>query len=73
MGRKYNLGSSSDMKRYMKDLEEEIRKDVLRQLRIKGQNVTCPKCGHAFTVQSEKFTCPNCSENITLELIPKVE
>ncbi len=58
----YELGNKSDMKRFMKDLEKEVIKDIESQLK----NYRCPSCGHRFSAEIGENVCPSCHQEITI-------
>ncbi len=68
MPKKYNLNSSSDMRRFSRDLE----KNVLNMARDKANSMTferkCPHCNSVIKVQSGINFCPICQRQIKVNL-----
>lgn len=59
MSRKCNISSNSDMKRFMKDLEEKALREAEKQIRQKGLEIECPNC-HAAVRMKPGEACPSC-------------
>jgi len=68
MGKSYNLGNSSDMRRFEKDLKKEIQDKTVEELHSRKYDVTCPSCGASVSVPTGKSRCPRCHEEIDLKL-----
>lgn len=68
MGRKYNLGSSSDMRRFQRDLEKEIIGKTKQTIMNQTYDVTCPHCQSRISVPPGKSCCPRCGQEVDLNL-----
>lgn len=64
MGRSYDLSSKSDMRRFTRDIE----KDVQKQMSKAGIDVKCPGCKAAIKVTPGANVCPKCGANIDVDL-----
>lgn len=68
MTKKYNLGSTSDMRRFTRDLENQISASVENHLYSQTYDVTCPHCNRKISVPVGKSRCPFCGNDIDLNL-----
>ena len=68
MAKKYNLGSKSDMRKFIKDLEGAVSADLKSQAMKSSYDVVCPECGRAFQATPDNNTCPNCREVVEFKL-----
>jgi predicted amidophosphoribosyltransferase len=68
MAKKYNLGSKSDMRKFMKDFNREVINDVKSQALNGEFEVTCPSCSNDITVPAGKSICSVCGEEIDLQI-----
>lgn len=59
MSKKYNISSSSDMKRFMKDLEKTVLHEADKQIRKNGLEIECPNCHAAVRIKPGEV-CPSC-------------
>lgn len=62
----FNL--NTDMDKFMKSLESDIKDSVRIQLEQETYEVECPKCGTVFEAPAGKSKCPACKEEINLKL-----
>ena len=67
MGKKYNLGSSSDMKRFTRDLEN-ITNAAINHAHTMDFEATCPQCNARVSLHSGLNFCPFCQNQINVEL-----
>ncbi len=58
----YKLNSKSDMRRFAKDLEKAIMKDIQSQ----KFDFTCPHCNHKIKVKTGKNKCQYCHNFINI-------
>ena len=65
---KYDLGKSSDVNRFMKDIENDILASATDDLMHDEYDVECPHCGAKIRLSPGKHPCPECSEEIDLKL-----
>ena len=66
MTKKYNIGSKSDMRRFERDLQKSLERNLAsHNLSI---DVKCPKCGNTFKASSGSNVCPHCKSEITLNI-----
>lgn len=68
MAKRYNLGNSSDMRRFEKDLNQQILSSVEQQLYSQTYEVTCPHCQQTVSVPAGENPCPACGKTIDLNL-----
>lgn len=72
MGRKYNLAKKSDMRRFVRDLEKDVRNTAQEAVKKEAYNrkydISCPHCQESISVPPGKSICPNCKKEITLTL-----
>lgn len=73
MSKKYNLGSNSDMRRFMKDLEKQIYSNAEQQIYSQTYAVDCPHCHNKVSVKPGSSLCPFCRNQIKLNLNIKYE
>lgn len=65
-GKKLDLSSKSDMKRFAKELEKAAVQEVEKQIRRKGIEVECPNCHAKVTVKHDE-ACPSCGTLIRFD------
>jgi Zn finger protein HypA/HybF involved in hydrogenase expression len=65
---KYDLGSSSDMKRFENDLQSAITDKAKEVIKSKTFSVECPKCKAKLNLPSGLSRCPNCGNEIKIQL-----
>lgn len=68
MTKKYNLGSNSDMKRLMKDLEKEVHSKAEQEIYSRTYDIECPECHNKISVKPGKSLCPICHNEVELNL-----
>lgn len=66
MGRNYDLLNKSDMRRFARDLEKDIKAAAKKSLISNGLNVDCPFCKNAFRMVSGENVCPACGNTATV-------
>ncbi|MBR6029177.1 MAG: hypothetical protein IKP40_08795 [Clostridia bacterium] len=67
MGKKLDLSSKSDMKRFAKELEKAAVKEAEKQIRRNGIEVECPNCHAKVTVKPDD-PCPSCGTLIRFDV-----
>lgn len=65
---KYNLGKSSDMRRFERDFKKDVEKQVQSQIQNLKFDVECPHCKNTVSVSSGRNTCPMCGSIIDVNL-----
>jgi Zn finger protein HypA/HybF involved in hydrogenase expression len=68
MAKKYNLSSKSDMNRFMKDLEQQVKSNAEQQIMARNYDVECPHCHSKISTRPGAGTCPVCHNTINLDL-----
>ena len=68
MGKTYDIGKNSDMKRFMRDLEKGVMDKAKRAVQQKNYDIDCPHCGKEINVPTGKSQCPYCKGEIDLTL-----
>ncbi len=68
MARNYNLGSKSDMQRFMRDLKSSVMDKAESAIRAKSFEADCPKCKAKIFVTEGRNICPRCGAEINLSL-----
>jgi len=66
MARKYNMGKKSDVKRFERQVEKDLKKQTNRQLK-KGVSSICPNCGKEIKISTGKNKCKYCGADINFE------
>lgn len=64
MAKKYNIGSKSDMRRF----ERDLKNDLMKQVRNGNYEVSCPHCNRRFSAHSGANTCPYCRNTVSLQI-----
>lgn len=67
MSRKYDMFSDSDMKRFIKDLENDTANIIQKQL----DNFSCDNCGKKFKAKLGLNRCPHCNQEINISFETK--
>lgn len=65
---KYNLGSSSDMRKFKKDMENAIKEKAKANIQSRNFDVLCPQCKAKVNVPAGKSLCPVCGMEINVKL-----
>lgn len=68
MGKKYNLGSSSDMRRLSRDLKNSVMDMTRSAVNDMDFEVECPHCHSHFQAHSGINICPMCLNEVKLNL-----
>ena len=68
MGKKYDLGKKSDIRKFKKDLEQSIFSNARDALAKETYKIECPKCHKTVSATAGPNVCPFCQEEINLEL-----
>ena len=68
MAKKYNLSSSSDMRRFRRDMERTIMDQARSAVSEMSYDVTCPHCNSTFPAHSGLNICPFCQNQVELKL-----
>ncbi|AWR91948.1 hypothetical protein LJ555_11740 [Lacticaseibacillus paracasei] len=68
MAKKFNLGSKSDMRRFMRAIEEEAKDKASDAIINHSYDFECPKCGTKFMVRvGSPNVCPKCGTSVNLK------
>lgn len=68
MAKKYNLGSSSDMRRLNRDLKKSVQ-DMARDAVVSMEfDVECPHCNSTVSMHSGLNICPICQKEVDVNL-----
>lgn len=73
MSNNYDLGSDSDMGRFIDDLRNDIIDSAEDEIRKRRYDLDCPSCGKPFKGRAGRNTRPHCGELINLKLDIKFE
>lgn len=68
MGKKYNLGSASDMKRFSRDLEKRVTNMIYDAANNVEFDYNCPHCNASIKIRSGFNICPVCRREIKVKL-----
>jgi len=68
MTKNYSLGSSSDMRRFEKDLKSAVYEQARSALSDREFDVECPKCNKDIQVKAGLNNCPHCNAEIEFNL-----
>ncbi|WP_159562765.1 MULTISPECIES: hypothetical protein [unclassified Exiguobacterium] len=68
MKNKYNLGSKSDMRKFSRDLEKQLREKTIHAVQNKSYDIECPHCKSLISIKPGKQRCPVCNEEINFTL-----
>lgn len=68
MGKKYNLSSKSDMRRFERDLNKSVQNMAVNALHSQAITIECPKYKRSFSAHSGTNTCPYCRRSVDLKL-----
>ena len=68
MGKEYNLGSTSDMKRFTKDMTNKAMELARESVKKRSFEVECPQCHSKITIPAGPSSCPFCRQAINLDL-----
>lgn len=58
----------TDMNKFSRNLETEIKDAARKQLEHETYEVECPKCGNVFKAPVGNSQCPVCNEDLNLKL-----
>lgn len=65
---KYNLNSSSDMRKVKKDMENAIKDKAKENIKGRNFDVLCPQCKEKVSVPAGRSLCPVCGMEINVKL-----
>ena len=68
MAKKYDLGKSSDMRKFQRDFEKDIKRQTEASISDLEFDVECPNCSVEFKAKSGLNRCPSCNEEVNLTL-----
>ena len=68
MKRTYRLDRKSDMNRFIRDLGEDLKKELCAEIMERTHQIECPACGTKISIPAGKSHCQHCSEEIDLHL-----
>lgn len=66
MSKTYDLGSQSDMHRFMSDIEKELKSQAMEEVVTSFHDFECPSCNRMIKVKVGQNTCPHCKQEIIL-------
>lgn len=58
--RKYDISKKTDLRRFERDIEKEIKKLAKDELVTSGADYDCPRCGKTYRVKQGDNVCPHC-------------
>lgn len=67
MAKKYNLGSSSDMRRFTRDLEKEVIANAKDQIHNSSFDAKCPNCKESIKVTEGLNICDRCQHKFVVD------
>ena len=73
MAKKYNLSSKSDMKHFMKALEQQVYSNAEKEIYSRTYDVECPDCHSKISIKPGKSHCLICHNEIDFNLNIKYE
>ena len=65
---KYNLGKSSDMKKFMRDIQRDIKTAAKKEIIQAEYEIECPECGTVSMAHVGRYICPACGKEIDFKL-----
>ncbi len=68
MAKKYDIGSSSDMRRFTEDLQSTVMDKARQHVLTRNYDISCPHCKASVSVPVGKSVCPLCRKEINLNL-----
>lgn len=68
MGKDYDISKSSDMRRFKRDMENEVKSRAKDSLNSRKYDIDCPHCQEKISIPTGKSLCPKCKEEIDLTL-----
>ncbi|GAK30401.1 hypothetical protein WOSG25_021980 [Weissella oryzae SG25] len=68
MAKNFKISSKSDMRKFGKQLESDVKKLAKDSLSSQLFDVTCPHCEASVSVPEGRSNCPQCGEPIKLNL-----
>jgi hypothetical protein len=67
MAKTYNLSSKSDMRKFQKNLESEIKDHFNSEIISASYDYECPSCNNNIQVKIGSNTCPFCKQGIIVD------
>lgn len=61
----YNLLNKSDMRRFQRDFEREVRRETEKVIRNLTYECVCPNCGRKITMKAGSKIC-TCGQRIVI-------
>lgn len=68
MGKRYNISSSSDMRKFSRDLERSVMDMARNAVYDQSFSNECPHCKSTFNASSGMNICPFCRNQVDLKL-----
>ena len=62
MGKTYDIGKKSDMRKLARDLEKSVKETARREITRAGIDVQCPGCGFTMHTKGGDTVCPKCGK-----------
>ncbi len=64
---KYNMGSTSDMRKFQRDLEKTAKDKAVEIISGSAIPIECPFCNAKLEARAGVILCPKCGNKINLE------
>lgn len=68
MSKKYNLSSSSDMRRFSRDLKKSVLDMTRDSVNSMEFDIECPHCNSTVSMHSGLNICPFCQKEVNVKL-----
>lgn len=68
MSKSFDIGNSSDMKKFNEHLENSVKENAKKSLSSEMFDVECPHCGKEISIPAGLSKCPECGKEIDLNL-----
>lgn len=68
MAKKYDISSSSDMRRLSRDLKNSVMNAARNAVETMEFDVACPHCDFVSSMHSGLNLCPHCKNEVNVKL-----
>ena len=68
MGKSYNIGSKSDMRRFERDLKKRVTELAEESIRSGTYTANCPHCGEETEVTDGLNRCSHCHQQFKVTI-----
>lgn len=68
MAKKYNISSSSDMRRLSRDLKNSVMDAARNAVETMEFDIACPHCNFVSSMHSGSNFCPLCKKEVNVKL-----